>query len=77
MENIKEVIQIDDLAKLDSRVITILSVEELDKIVKLVVDFGAFKRTILVGMKSERKDPTEIVGEQTLFVVHLAPRKVN
>ena len=44
--------------------------------VKLVVDFGEFNRTILVGMKKEREDPTEIAGQQALFVVNLAPKKI-
>jgi tRNA-binding protein len=40
------------------------------------VDFGDFKRTILVGMKGERANPKEIEGKQALFVVNLAPRKM-
>ncbi len=79
MSNIKENIEMDDLDKIDIRVGTILSVEDIeksDKMVKLVVDFGEFDRTILVGMKKERDDPTEIIGRQTLFVVNLAPRKM-
>lgn len=79
MANIKDVIGMDDLDKLDIRVGTILSVddiEESDKMLKLIVDFGTFKRTILVGMKGERKNPGEIEGKQALFVVNLAPRKM-
>lgn len=79
MSNIKENIEIDDLDKIDIRIGTILSVvniEKSDKMVKLVVDFGEFDRTILVGMKKERDDPTEIIGRQALFVVNLAPRKM-
>jgi len=79
MSNIKENIGMDDLDKIDIRVGTILSVEDIeksDKMVKLVVDFGEFNRTILVGMKKERENPTEITGLQALFVVNLAPRKM-
>lgn len=79
MKNIKENIKMKDLDKIDIRVGTILSVEDIeesDKMVKLVVDFGDFNRTILVGMKKEREDPTEITGEQALFVVNVAPRKM-
>jgi len=79
MSNIKENIEMDDLDKIDIRVGTILSVEDIersDKMVKLVVDFGDFNRTILVGMKKERENPTEITGHQALFVVNLAPRKI-
>ena len=79
MSNIKENIEMEDLDKIDIRVGTILSVEDIkksDKMVKLVVDFGDFKRTILVGMKKERENPTEITGQQALFVVNLAPKKM-
>lgn len=76
---IKETITLDDLAKVDIRVGTILAVEDIeksDKMVKLTVDFGEFKRTILVGMKEERNNPKEIIDAQALFVVNLAPKKM-
>ncbi len=68
-----------DLDKLDIRVGTIVQVVDVpssDKLVKLVVDFGDFKRNILVGMKQERKNVQEIVDKQALFVVNLEPRKM-
>lgn len=46
-----------------------------DKLVRLTVDFGDHRRSILVGMKQEREDPGEIRGRQALFVVNLPPRK--
>ena len=76
---IKELIEIDLLDKIDIRVGTIKSVEDIkksDRLVKLSVDFGDFMRTILVGMKGERDDPKEIEGLQALFVVTLAPKKM-
>jgi tRNA-binding protein len=76
---IKPVIKFEDLDKLDIRVGTIEKVEDIevsDKLVRLKVDFGEFKRTILVGMKKERKNPAEIEGKQALFVVNLEPRKM-
>ena len=76
---IKELIEIDLLDKIDIRVGTIKSVEDIkksDRLVKLSVDFGDFMRTILVGMKGERDDPKEIEGLQALFVVNLAPKKM-
>lgn len=68
-----------DLEKVDIRVGTIELVEDIpksDKLVKMTVDFGAFKRTILVGMKKERENPKEVEGKQVLFVVNLAPREM-
>jgi len=51
-------------------------VEGSEKLVKLAVDFGDHKRTILVGMKQERENPKEIEGKQALFVVNLEPKKM-
>jgi tRNA-binding protein len=76
---IKPTIQFEDLEKIDIRVGTIEKVEDIpesDKLIRLTVDFGEFKRTILVGMKKERDNPAEIEGRQALFVVNLAPRKM-
>jgi len=76
---VKESISLDVLDKVDVRVGTIQSVEDVaksNKLVKLTVDFGDFTRTILVGMKGEREDPKEIEGKQALFVVNLEPRKM-
>jgi len=73
---IKPTIQFDDLEKLDIRVGTMVKVEDVegsDKLVKLTVDLGEeTTRTVLVGMKKERKDPKgEIEGKQALFVLNL------
>ena len=76
---VKPNISIEDLQKVDIRVGTIRSVDDVEgskKLVCLGVDFGSEQRTILAGMKQEREDPTEIVGRQALFVVNLEPRKM-
>jgi len=76
---IKPPITIADLDKIDIRVGTILSVEDVmgsDKLLKLTVALGNFHRTILAGMKQERENPQELVGKQALFVVNLEPRKM-
>jgi methionine--tRNA ligase beta chain len=76
---IKPVIRIDVLDQVDIRLGTIESVDDVkgsDKLVKLTVDFGDHKRTILAGMKQERDNPKEIEGKQALFVVNLEPRKM-
>ena len=77
---IKPPIEIADLEKIDIRVGTILSVEEMansDKLMKLVVSFGDHQRTIIAGIKQERENPKEIAGKQALFVVNLPPRKMR
>jgi len=76
---IKPAISIDLLEKVDIRVGTIELVEDIkgsDKLVKLTVDFGDHKRTILVGMKQERANPKEITGRQALFVINLEPKRI-
>ena len=76
---VKPTVTIDVLNQIDVRVGTIervLDVPRSDKLVKLIVDFGDFKRTILAGIKQERSDPREVEGKQALFVVNLAPRKM-
>ncbi len=77
--HVKPSIAIADLNKVDIRVGTIISVEEVngsDKLVRLIVDFGDHRRNILAGMKQERVNPKDIEGTQTLFVVNLEPRKM-
>jgi len=77
MAAVKQTISFEDFERIDIRVGTILTVEDVadsDKPVKLQVDFGDFKRQILVGFKKERANPQEIIGKQSLFVANLAPR---
>ena len=76
---IKPPITIADFDKIDIRVGTILSVEDVassDELMKLTVDFGDHRRSILAGMKQERENPREIEGKQALFVVNLEPRRM-
>lgn len=76
---IKPAISFDLIDQIDIRVGTIEQVEEVpgsNKLVKLTVDFGDHKRSILAGMKQERQNPREIEGKQALFVVNLEPRKM-
>ena len=84
MEKIKEApvkptISIKEFQKIDIRVGTIESVdniEQADKLVKLRVNFGDHHRQILAGIKTERADPAEIVGRQALFVVNIEHRQM-
>ena len=77
---IKSPIEMADLEKIDIRVGTILSVDEVansDKLMKLKVSFGDHQRTIIAGIKQERANPREIEGKQELFVVNLPERKMR
>lgn len=69
----------DALERVDIRVGTVESVEDVrgsGKLVKLTVDFGDRRRTILAGLKRERANPKEIEGRQALFVVNLEPKRM-
>jgi tRNA-binding protein len=74
---LKPVVTSDDLAKIDVRVGTIVSVHDVEgsrKLVRLVVDFGDRMRDVVAGLKGERTDVTALAGRQALFVVNLPPR---
>ena len=76
---VKPIIDFEDFEKIDIRVGTIETVEEVEnskKLVKLTVNFGDHNRTILAGIKQEREDPGEITGKQALFVINIPPRRM-
>lgn len=76
---LKPIIQFDDFAKIDLRIGTITAaekVEKADKLLKLEVDLGFEKRTIVSGIALYYK-PEEIIGKQVTVVCNLAPRKMR
>jgi tRNA-binding protein len=76
---VKPLISAADVEKLDVRVGTIRSVEDVPnstKLLRLRVDFGDHSRVVLAGMKTERANPREIEGRQALFLVNVAPKRM-
>ena len=76
---LKSGILFDDFAKIDLRVGTILKaekVEKADKLLKLEIDLGYEKRTIVSGIALHFK-PEEIIGKQVSVLINLAPRKMK
>lgn len=72
-------ISFDDFAKIDLRIGTIFSaekVEKADKLLKLEVDLGTEKRTIVSGIALHYR-PEDLIGKQVMVVVNLAPRKMR
>lgn len=71
---------IDDFAKIEIKVGTILTaefIEGADKLLRLTVDFGeAEPRQILSGIRMYYQ-PEELIGKQCPFVTNLAPRKMK
>ncbi|MGN6291665.1 MAG: methionine--tRNA ligase [Chitinophagaceae bacterium] len=75
----KAEIQYDDFAKLDLKVGTITAAEKVakaDKLLKLEVDLGFEKRTIVSGI-ALHFEPSAIIGKQVVVVANLAPRKMR
>ena len=76
---VKELIQYDDFAQLDIRTGTILEaskVEKADKLLKLTVDLGFEKRTIVSGI-AQHYQPEAIIGRQVIVLANLAPRTMR
>lgn len=75
----KPEITFDDFAKLDLRIGTITTaekVEKADKLLKLEVDLGYEKRTIVSGI-AQHFTPENLVNTQVIVVANLAPRKMR
>lgn len=72
-------ITIDDFAKLEFKIGTVLEAEEVngsDKLLKLIVDFGEeTPRQVLSGIKMHHK-PEHIKSRQFIFVTNLEPRQM-
>jgi methionyl-tRNA synthetase len=69
----------DDFAKLELKAGTVIScekVEKADKLLKLEVDLGTEKRTIVSGIALHYKSE-EMIGKQVVVVTNLAPRKMK
>lgn len=74
----KDIITYDDFAKLDMRVVKVLTVEPMPKskkLLKLTVDTGLGQRTVLSGV-AEHFKPEELIGKQVVMLINLAPRKM-
>ena len=75
----KENISFDDFTKLDIRVGEILEAEKVpkaDKLLKLFVDTGLDKRTVVSGI-AEHYKAEDIIGTKVSILMNLAPRKIR
>ena len=69
----------EDFSKLDIRVGTILEAERVpktDKLLKLTIDTGLDKRTVVSGI-AEWYKPEDAIGKKVSILVNLAPRKIK
>ncbi len=73
-----EKVSFSDWKKLDIRTARIESVEEVpgkDKLLKLSIDLGSEKRTVVAGIKQfYSKD--DLVGKPIVFLSNLEPKKI-
>jgi methionine--tRNA ligase beta chain len=75
-----DIINIDDLKKIDLRIgkiVTCQKVEGSEKLLKLEVDFGSEigQRQIISGI-AKSYEPEFLIGKQALFIVNLEPREI-
>lgn len=78
MSEEKPIITFDDFIKLDIRIGTVIEAEKVpnsSKLLKLIIDFGDFKRQILAGIGT-KYSPEDLQGKQIPVIVNLAPRKM-
>lgn len=76
---LKEQIAYDDFSKLDLRVGKIESAEKVaksEKLLKLSIDLGFEKRTIVSGIAQHFKDLETLLGKQVIIVANLKPAKL-
>ena len=75
----KAEVSFDDFDKMDIRISTIVAAEKVaktKKLLKLTVDTGIDRRTIVSGI-AEYFKPEELVGRQVPVLVNLAPRELK
>lgn len=75
----KDECSFEDFEKMDIRTATVLEAERVpktDKLLKLSIDTGIDKRTIVSGI-AEYYTPEDMVGRQICILANLAPRKIR
>ncbi len=75
----KEAVSFDDFSRMDIRTATILEAEKVPKtkkLIKMLVDTGIDKRTIVSGI-AEHYNPEELPGKRVCVLANLAPREIK
>jgi len=70
---------IDDLAKIDLRIAKVIkaeSVEGADKLLRLELDAGRMRKSVLAAI-AEAYKPDELVGKIVIYLANLKPRKMK
>jgi tRNA-binding protein len=69
---------VEEFWKFELKVGQVLEAEKVQgsqKLIKLTVDFGNEKRTIVTGV-ADQHTPSEFIGKKMIFVLNLKPKKV-
>lgn len=72
-------ITIDDFAKIDLRVATVIAAERVpktDKLIKLQVKIGYEERTIVSGI-AQHYEPENLIGKNVIVIANLKPAKLR
>lgn len=72
-------ITIDDFAKIDLRVATVIAAERVpktDKLIKLQVKIGDVERTIVSGI-AQHYEPENLIGKNVIVIANLKPAKLR
>jgi methionyl-tRNA synthetase len=76
IQPLKEQISIDEVRKVDLRIGQILTVERVPKskkLLKLTVDLGFEKRTVVSGIAENREEIDSLIGQKIILVANLKP----
>lgn len=72
-------VSFEDFQKIDLRVAKILNAEKIkdsDKLIKLEIDLGNEKRTIVAGI-GKKYSPEELIGQLIIVVANLEPKEIK
>ena len=72
-------ISFEDFQKIDLRVAKVLQAEKIEnssKLIKLEIDLGQEKRTIVAGI-GEKYSPEELIGQLIIIVTNLEPKEIK
>ena len=75
----KESVEYDDFGKMDIRVGTVIEAEKVaktKKLLKLKIDTGIDKRTVVSGI-AEYYEPKDLIGKQVSVLVNLEPKNLK
>ncbi|MGB9635096.1 MAG: methionine--tRNA ligase subunit beta [Candidatus Micrarchaeia archaeon] len=74
----KEMIEYEDFAKLDMRVVRIkeaVRMEGSQRLLRLTVETGEEERVVIAGI-GDQYDPDELIGQKVIMLLNLKPKRI-